>query len=97
MIEFDTDVVVDLFNFSSVDGDGSFLVDVEGVAGTFSFPDGVVPGDDFADPFSGLVISAGTDITFSVNDVNQNASVRITEIVVSPQLFQNRPHWPCLA
>ena len=81
VIEFDTDVTIQEFNFSSIDEDGFFIVEVEGVATPFNFVDGTA-GDDFDDPFEGMVIPAGTDITFSVGGPSQEASVRITEITV---------------
>ena len=81
VIEFDTDVIIQEFNFSSIDEDGFFIVEVEGVATPFNFVDGTA-GDDFDDPFEGMVIPAGTDITFSVGGPSQEASVRITEITV---------------
>lgn len=81
VVTFDTDVTITEFNFSSIDDDGFFVVEVEGVATPFNFPDGAV-GDDFEDPLAGLVIAAGTEITFSVDGPTQEASVRITEITV---------------
>ena len=81
VIEFDTDVIIQEFNFSSIDDDGGFfIVEVEGVATPFNFANGT-PSDDFDDPFEGMVIPAGTDITFSVGG-SQAASVRISEITV---------------
>lgn len=80
VVEFDTDVIVQEINFASIDVDGFAVVEIEGVATPFQFVDGT-PNDDFADPFAGLVITAGTDITFSV-DGAPNASVRISEITV---------------
>ena len=38
VIEFDTDVIIQEFNFSSIDDDGGFfIVEVEGVATPFNF------------------------------------------------------------
>ena len=74
-------MIIQEFNFSSIDEDGFFIVEVEGVATPFNFEDGS-SGDDFDDPFAGMVIPAGTDITFSVGGPSQEASVRITEITV---------------
>ena len=81
VIEFDTDVIIQEFNFSSIDDDGGFfIVEIEGVATPFNFANGT-PGDDFDDPFAGMVIPAGTNITFGVGG-SQEASVRISEITV---------------
>jgi len=74
-------VIIQEFNFSSIDEDGFFIVEVEGVATPFNFEDGS-SGDDFDDPFADMVIPAGTDITFSVGGPSQEASVRISEITV---------------
>jgi len=81
VIEFDTAVTITEFNFSSIDNPGeAFEVTVEG-GSTFTFGDGMA-GDDFADPFNGLVIPAGTNLTFAAVGPIETTNIRIAEITV---------------
>ena len=81
VIEFDQDVTISEFNFSSIDSEiDIFEVTVEGVADVFNFSDGNA-GDDFDDPLAGLVIPAGQDLTFTaLGDLTTN--IRISEITI---------------
>ncbi|TWU34587.1 hypothetical protein Q31b_55420 [Novipirellula aureliae] len=83
VIEFDKNVMITEFNFSSIDGvDEFFDVTVEGNPTVFSFTDGT-SGDDFADPLSGLVVAAGTDVTFAARGTIGGTNIRISEISVT--------------
>ena len=89
VLSFDTDVVIDEFDFQSFEAGSGFVVSV---AGGPSLTLGEVQSpttNDFADPFSGLVIAAGTNITFeafgpSNPDQTPDAftDIRISEILV---------------
>ena len=87
VLEFDEDVVITQIDFASIDvraADGAletFDVNIEGVAETFNF--GVEGTQDrFDNPFDGMVITAGTDITFTATGDADFVSMRIDEITV---------------
>ena len=82
---FDMDVVFSEFNFVSLDGGAEFEVMVQGVPTVFTFANGT-PNDDFDDPLGGLVVDAGTEVTFTaVSDTfgpdgdTQDFNIRISE------------------
>lgn len=81
VIEFDTSVTFAEINFSSIDDNEQFDVTIEGVIGTFSFTN-ITGLDDYSDPFNGLEIPAGADITFFATGNQDTVSVRITEFTV---------------
>ncbi len=80
VIEFDKPVIFSLFDFSSMGGGDAFEVTIEDF-GTASFPDNG-SADDYADPFGGLIIPAGKDVTFRATGVLADLGIRITEIHV---------------
>ena len=87
VIEFDEDVVITQIDFASIcvrAADGAletFDVNIEGVAETFNF--GVEGTQDrFDNPFDDMVITAGTDITFTATGDADFVSMRIDEITV---------------
>ena len=87
VIEFDEDVVITQIDFASIDvrvEDGAletFDVNIEGVAETFNFGvEGTL--DRFDNPFDDMVITAGTDITFTATGDADFVSMRIDEITV---------------
>jgi autotransporter-associated beta strand protein len=85
VVEFDQAVKFSEINFSSINADEQFEVAIEGVVGTFTFAGtaaGGATGGDFADPFSGLIIPAGSDITFLATGTPSVVSVRISEFTV---------------
>jgi hypothetical protein len=85
VVEFDQAVRFSEIDFSSIDTNEQFEVAVEGVVGTFTFAGtaaGGATGGDFADPFSGLIIPAGSDITFLATGTPSVVSVRISEFTV---------------
>jgi len=83
VIEFERDVIVSEIDFASIDAVNgeSFDVNIEGVAETFNFGEEGTR-DIFVDPFGGMVITAGTDITFTGTGPLETTSVRIDAITV---------------
>lgn len=77
--EFDEDITFVSIDFASLGGGENFDVTIG--TDTFSFADGAA-GDIFNDPFAGLEIAAGTDITFTANGSLGGTNIRIDEFVV---------------
>lgn len=98
VLSFDTDVIIDEFDFQSFEAGSGFVVSVAGgpslTLGQVQSPE----TNDFADPFSGLVIAAGTNITFeafgpSNPDQTPDAftDIRISEILVDTNVAVPEP------
>ncbi len=80
--ELDQTVTFATIDFASIGGSVEFLrINVEGVLTNYDFFDGNT-SDIFADPLSGLVITAGTDITFTALGAAGDTNLRIDEFTV---------------
>ena len=75
-LQFDKAVVFDEIQFASLSGADSFSVDIGG--SLFS-----VTSDPASNPFSGLEIDAGTDISFTFNGDSNDDQARIDSFTVS--------------
>lgn len=80
--ELDQDVTIESIDFASLGGSVEFLrINVDGVATDFDFFNGN-PGDIFTDPLAGLIISAGTDITFTALGSSTETNLRVDSFTV---------------
>ena len=92
LFKFDKDITFTQMNLASVDSiaaagtaDDRITVTI-GALGSFNLVDGQL-NDDYNDPFNGLVIPAGTEITFKNTTVGTGAAaaiVRIDSFTVTP-------------
>jgi len=81
--ELDRDVTIESIDFASLGGTVEFLrINVAGVSTDYDFFNGT-PNDIFADPLSGLVISAGTDITFTALGSSEDTNLRVDSFTVN--------------
>jgi len=80
IIKFDTDVVISEFNFTSIDSNNEFY-DVIINGNTTSFGNSGA-ADDYTDPLNGLLIAAGTNITFAARGPLDSTHIRISSITV---------------
>ena len=79
---FDQDVTFTTIDFASLGGNETFEVNIGGTGGSdFTFADGAA-GDIFNDPFAGLLITAGTNITFVADGSLQTTNLRIDSFQV---------------
>ncbi len=82
VFEFDTAVTVEQFDFASLDAADQFTVTVEGVATPFVFNDDGGTADVYDDPFNGLLIPAGSDVTLTSTGAIDGI-VRIASLTVA--------------
>ena len=81
-IEFDEDLTFNEIDFATLGGSVEFMrINVEGNPTNFDFFNGT-PGDVFTDPLNGLVIPAGTDVTFTGLGGAADTNIRIDHIIV---------------
>jgi Fe-S cluster assembly iron-binding protein IscA len=85
VFDFGTPVVVDSIDFDSLDGGTALDTFTFSIAGSsFMFTNSNTDGSDIStDPFSGLVIAAGQDISVSFSAADNSAAARIASITVA--------------
>jgi len=79
--EFDQDVTFHRIDFATLGANESFRINVAGNPTNFDFVDGTT-SDIFTDPLSGLLITAGTDITFTALGSADITNIRVDEFTV---------------
>ncbi len=75
-------MTVEQFDFASLDAADQFTVTVEGVATPFVFNDDGGTADVYGDPFNGLLIPAGSDVTLTSTGAIDGI-VRIASLTVA--------------
>jgi hypothetical protein len=88
-VDFDKTVTMTSIDFAALDGSVEFVrINVAGVATNYDFFNGN-SNDIFSDPLSGLVITAGTDVTFtglgSAGDTNMRIDQFTVETIAIPE------------